>query len=192
VYNTCKRPDWDKRLEKFTRTLTDQIEALSVIATEFSDFAKMPLPVIEKIDVSEVIEASVGIYQNQENIDIITEYPRERPFISGDRKQLIRLFTNLFNNSVEAIGKENRGKILIGIERRGDRWIIEITDTGGGITSDQAEKIFQPYFTTKSGGTGLGLAIVKGILQSMNGSITFKSDPEKGTTFTIGLPLYSD
>ncbi|MEI6454919.1 MAG: ATP-binding protein, partial [bacterium] len=156
-----KTPDWDKRLEKFTRTLTDQIEALSVIATEFSDFAKMPLPVIEKIDVSEVIEASLGIYQNQENIDFITEHPRERPFISGDRKQLIRLFTNLFNNSVEAIGKEKKGEIRIGIERRDDMWIVEITDSGGGITSDQAEKIFQPYFTTKSGGTGLGLAIVK-------------------------------
>jgi signal transduction histidine kinase len=69
--------------------------------------------------------------------------------------------------------------------------VIEFTDTGRGISVREAEKIFQPYFTTKSGGTGLGLAIVQGILQTMNGTIAVRSVPGKGTTFTITLPVYS-
>ena len=187
-----KSPDWENRLEKFTKTLTEQIEALSVIATEFSDFAKMPLPVTEKVDLSEALEATLGIYRHQENIGFRTEYPAERPLVSGDRKQLIRVFTNLFNNSIEAIGKDSKGTIHIRIEKGAGEWILGITDTGRGISPEQAEKIFQPYFTTKSGGTGLGLAIVKGILQTMNGSITVSSIPEQGTTITIRLPIYSE
>jgi len=187
-----KSPDWEHRLEKFTKTLTEQIEALSLIATEFSDFAKMPLPVIEKVNLSEVLDATLGIYQNQEHIIFKTEFPDEPPFISGDRKQLVRVFTNLFNNSIEAIGKDSEGTIRIRIERESGAWVTEITDTGRGIPVDEADKIFQPYFTTKSGGTGLGLAIVKGILQSMNGSISVSSVPQKGATITIRLPIFSE
>jgi len=187
-----KAPDWDVRLEKFTGMLVEQIETLSAIASDFSDFAKMPLPENEKLNLTQVLESVLVIYQHLENIDLKTTFPLETAMVFGDRKQLIRVFTNLLNNSIEAIGKKSKGKILIQVKREGNRWLILITDSGGGVTPDQAEKIFQPYFTTKTGGMGLGLAIVKGILQGMNGNITFKSTPGKGTSFCVNLPVYHD
>jgi len=185
-----KAPDWDIRLEKFTKMLVDQIETLSEIASDFSNFAQMPLTVNEKLNLTEVLQSTLEIYRHLENIDFKTHYPSENPLITGDRKQLIRVFTNLLNNSTEAIGKDNQGQITIRIDQNDDWWILKFTDSGGGVSPDQADKLFQPYFTTKTGGMGLGLAIVKGILQGMNGNISFQSVPGTGTTFTITLPVY--
>jgi len=187
-----KAQDWDVRLEKITRMLVEQIETLSAIASDFSDFAKMPLPVNEKLNLKEVLGSALEIYHHLENIDLKTIFPQENPIVFGDRKQLIRVLTNLLNNSIEAIGKNSKGQIIIQIKREENWWIIQINDNGGGVAPDQVEKIFQPYFTTKTSGTGLGLAIVKGILQGMNGNITFKSLPGEGTTFSVTLPVYHD
>jgi len=187
-----KAQDWDIRLEKFTKMLVEQIEALSAIATDFSDFAKMPIPENEKLNLIQVVESVLEIYRHLENIELITTFPPEIPIVIGDRKQLMRVFTNLLNNSIEAIGYNVKGRILIHIERQRENWVVQITDSGGGVSSEQADKIFQPYFTTKTGGTGLGLAIVKGILQGMAGDITFKSIPGEGTSFSVILPVYRD
>lgn len=187
-----KAQDWDIRLKKFTKMLVDQIETLSEIASNFSNFAQMPLPVNEKLNLTEVLKSTLEIYRHLEKIDLKILSPSEDPLIFGDRKQLIQVFTNLLNNSTEAIGKENQGRITIRIEREGICWIIRFTDSGGGVAPDQADKIFQPYFTTKTSGMGLGLAIVKGILQGMNGNISFTTVPGEGTTFNITLPVYHD
>jgi signal transduction histidine kinase len=105
-----------------------------------------------------------------------------------DRKQLLRVLTNLLNNAIQAIGQRDDGAITVRIDTEGNRHMIRITDNGPGIPADQAEHIFHPNFTTKSGGTGLGLAIVREIIVAQGGTVSFTSEEGSGTTFIVTLP----
>lgn len=184
-----KAPDWDKQLKVFTTTIVEQIDSLSEIASEFSDFAKMPAPVMEKIDLAEVIGTSMELFRHHRNISIeVSQTEKEYPVIA-DGKQLLRAFNNLLQNAVQAIGKKDDGLIIISLSREEAYYRVDISDNGTGITEEQAVKIFSPSFTTKSSGMGLGLAMVKSIMTTINGSVTFKSAPGEGTTFTLKIPV---
>jgi two-component system, NtrC family, nitrogen regulation sensor histidine kinase NtrY len=183
-----KSGDWEQRIRRFTATMIEQIDSLSFIASEFSDFARMPDPKNEKLELNEIINNSVALYKNLINISIDFSSMIPEAFVIADKKQLLRVFTNLFNNSIQAIGEEKKGLIHITLQTLKEKHIITITDNGSGISPDQAGKIFQPNFTTKSGGMGLGLAIVKNIILNCGGEIEFQSEPVKGTVFTITLP----
>jgi signal transduction histidine kinase len=100
------------------------------------------------------------------------------------------MFTNLLNNAVQAIDVHQEGKILIHLTRELHQIIVIVADNGCGIPPEQKERIFQPEFTTKTGGMGLGLAIVKGIAEGMNGTISFTSEEQKGTSFILNFPEY--
>lgn len=181
-------PDWEKRLDKFTHTMIEQIESLSTIATEFSDFAKMPDFNRKAVDISEIIENAISLFRNYTQIQINFISSENPPYlVLGDKEQLLRAFNNLLKNAIQAIDVFP-GKIEISIIRQDNNFAIEVFDTGKGIPVELSEKIFSPNFTTKSGGMGLGLAIVKNIIVSSGGEITFTSEPGKGTTFKILLP----
>lgn len=185
-----KVPDLDKRLDKFTQTMIDQIDTLSVIATEFSDFAKMPVTKKELFDISELIQNSIILFKNYENITISFQNTIDKSiFVFNDKEQLLRVFNNLLKNSVQAIGDDAVGFINIILTVKTNHCIIEISDNGTGISNELTDKIFSPNFTTKSGGMGLGLAIVKSIVENSGGTIHFSSVKNIGTTFTINLPL---
>ncbi|MFP4471217.1 MAG: ATP-binding protein [Bacteroidales bacterium] len=184
------RPDWEQRLDKFTKTMIDQIETLSAIATEFSDFAKMPLSKKEDIDVCDVLHNSISLFKHYENIDINLHYPPDCDFmVYADKEQLLRAFNNLLKNSIQAIGDKPDGRINISLNKILNHIHISIQDNGGGIPSELSDKIFSPNFTTKSGGMGLGLAIVKNVITLSGGDISFHSDEGSGTTFKIILPV---
>lgn len=183
-------PDWDMRLEKFTQTMIEQIETLSVVATGFSDFAKMPESDKQNVDIKVILHNSIGLFKNYENIQFNLKLDENTQYlVLADKEQLLRAFNNLFKNAVQAIGEESIGKIDIILQKHEKTCIIEISDTGKGIPKEYNDKIFFPNFTTKSGGMGLGLAIVKNIIVSSGGEISFYSKKEKGTTFKIMLPL---
>jgi two-component system nitrogen regulation sensor histidine kinase NtrY len=183
-----KAPDWDQRLARFTSTLVEQIDTLSAIASNFSDFAKMPVVVAETVDLRESVEFVLSMYKDSSGIgyEFISEV--DKPIVIADRSQLIRVFTNLLNNAVQAIGDRKDGKIRVHLTRENERFVAKISDNGEGMSAARAQKIFQPNFTTKTGGMGLGLAIVKGIVEGMNGEISFISEEKKGTTFVIKIP----
>jgi len=183
-----KSGDWEQRLRRFTTTMIEQIDSLAFIASEFSDFSRMPDPKNEKLDLNEIIGSAVALYMNLTTIRINFQSLNSDAFVVADRKQFLRVFTNLFNNSIQAIGEDNDGLIQVDLNTLNNKHIITIADNGSGISSDQAGKIFQPNFTTKSGGMGLGLAIVKNIILTSGGEISFESDPGKGTVFTIIFP----
>lgn len=183
-----KTPDWEAHLDRFTRTIVEQIDSLSEIASEFSDFAKMPAAYMEKTSLVEVINSATDLYHHRRNISISLEDPGSECFVLADKKQLLRVFNNLVQNAVQAIGKREDGIIRIRISREDENYHIAITDNGMGITDEQAERIFSPSFTTKSSGMGLGLAMSKSILTSINASINFESTPGEGTTFHIIIP----
>ncbi len=182
-------PDWDEKLKRFTETMTEQIESLSAIASEFSDFAQMPVTKTEQLDLSEILENIEALYQDTSRIRFEFRYDTHIPHkIIGDRKQLLRVFTNLINNAIHAIGNKEKGLISIHFESKDDKYSIKISDNGGGISAELSNKIFQPNFTTKSGGMGMGLAIVKSIIQGFGGEISFTSKLGAGTTFELIFP----
>ena len=183
-----KSGDWEQRLRRFTATMIEQIDSLSFIASEFSDFSRMPDPKNEKLELNEIIQNTVDLYRSMTTIRIAFKSMAPVAFVTADRKQLMRVLANLFNNSIQAIGEENDGFIQVDLKTLNNNHIITIADSGSGISSDQSGKIFQPNFTTKSGGMGLGLAIVKNIILTSGGEISFESDPGKGTVFTIIFP----
>jgi signal transduction histidine kinase len=185
-----KSPDWDKRLSKFTQTMIEQIDTLSAIASEFSDFAKMPLSKKENINIEEVVQSTISLFKNYGNIKIkFTKDSFGEFTVYADKEQLLRAFNNLLKNSIQAIGDNLDGKINISIHSRNQNCEIGITDNGGGIPDELKDKIFSPNFTTKSGGMGLGLAIVKSVIVNSGGDISFNSIEHDGTTFIIKLPL---
>ncbi len=187
-----KSTDWETRLAKFTKTMIEQIDTLSAIATEFSDFAKMPLTKKEDTNLEEVIQNTIILFKNYANINISLTLPGEGQFIVyADKEQLLRAFNNLLKNSIQAIGDKPGGLIEINMVRSNQNCEIKISDNGGGIPSELKDKIFSPNFTTKSGGMGLGLAIVKSVFINSGGDISYISREGDGTTFIIDLPLLS-
>jgi two-component system, NtrC family, nitrogen regulation sensor histidine kinase NtrY len=185
-------PDWDIRLERFTKNIIEQIDNLSAIASEFSYFAQMPKPQNEQITISTLVANSISIFMS--NTDIEISYEKEKApkdcVVLADKKQLIRVMNNILTNAIQAIGNKKNGLIEIGIEKKEPHVIIFIKDNGAGISEEMKPKIFTPSFSTKSEGMGLGLAIVKGIIENSGGTIRFESEKETGTTFYIELPLY--
>lgn len=181
-------PDWDQRLERFSKTLVEQIDTLSAIASGFSDFAQMPPENREHLDFSKLIPFVFSMYKDSSPIQFTFISKAENPFIYGDRKQLIRVFTNLINNAIQSITNPVCGQVRIQIENEADRLVLEISDNGTGIPEYKQERIFQPNFTTKSSGMGLGLSIVKGIIENLEGTIKFHSSEQEGTTFVINIP----
>jgi len=182
------KQDWDIRLEKFTKTMVEQIDSLSKIASEFSDFAKMPKANNENIDLISIIENTVILYQDNKQVINFIRPDIEQCIVFADRTQIVRVFNNLIKNSIQAISATNNGKIDIHISKENNHFIIRVADNGVGIAEEQKEKIFSPNFTTKTGGTGLGLAMVKSIVEGYGGKIWFESKVNAGTAFIIELP----
>ena len=183
-----RAPDWDARVKRFTETMIGQIESLSAIASDFSDFAKMPAPLNESLDLNEIIRNVMALYREIPSITITFTTENVKTMVLADSRQLHRVFTNLINNAIQAIGSGKRGEIKIKVQTENQKQVITVSDNGSGIPTDQVKKVFEPNFTTKSGGMGLGLAIVKSIVIEAGGEITFHSEENKGTTFIISMP----
>ena len=110
--------------------------------------------------------------------------------IYADKNQLIRVFTNIIQNAIQAIPEHRKGNISMVVTKLKDNFIrITIIDNGEGITPEKGERLFEPYFTTKSSGTGLGLAMCKDIIEKFNGRISFESQLGEGSSFHIDLPV---
>ena len=183
-----KSPEFEDRLNRFSATIIEQIESLSEIASEFSDFAKMPAGKVERTELTTVIRNSIGLFREEESITFRTHFDKEEYYILADQKQLLRVFNNLIKNSVQAIGKKPGGLVEISVKMHDGELEIEVSDNGSGIPEDQADKIFSPAFTTKSSGMGLGLTMVKSILGSMGARISFSSRVGEGARFYIHIP----
>jgi len=180
-----------KNLQRITRTLIDQIDHLSAIATEFSNFAQMPGARNEKVDLVEKIKKISELFLNTDQIEIDTRFDGiKSAIVFADREQLSRVFINLIKNAIQSIPEEREGKIGVGLETIDNEAIVKVTDNGRGIPDELGDKLFQPNFTTKSSGMGMGLAIVKNIVENAGGSIHYETELGRGTTFIVKLPLY--
>lgn len=184
-----KAPDWDARLERFSATLTEQIDTLSEIATAFSDFARMPENENAFTSLSQIARNAIDTFRDG-NAVIIQEVwdPGKEYIVYADKKQLLRVFNNLIKNALQALSKKDNGQILVEIRSQGNHYLVSIADNGPGIPEAQREKIFVPNFTTKSGGMGLGLAMARNIISSLGGRIWYETETDKGSIFHFSLP----
>jgi len=183
-------PDRAKDItEKVANTLVNQIDALSNIANEFSNYATMPKANNEKIILNEIVEAVHDLFRKRDDMEITMSEPIADLFVFVDRNQLLRILNNLVKNAIQAIPDERRGKIDIALQKKGHTAIITVQDNGKGIPDYMKQKVFTPNFTTKNSGTGLGLAISANMIDSMNGRIYFETEVEVGTTFFVEIPL---
>ena len=181
--------------EKVAATLVEQIDQLSKIAGDFSQFANIGNVLLEKFDISEVIQYLISLYESDSMIRLIWQREVTNKFILADRLQITRLFTNLIKNAIEA-SQNGKQELVITIVIKqylqNNQLVIAVIDKGMGMTEEIQQKIFSPNFTTKSSGTGLGLAICKGIVEKANGKIWFETKQNIGTTFFVALPYVSD
>jgi len=175
------------KIEEFSKTLIQQIDTMSNIASAFGSFANMPAQQNETLNVIEVVRLSVDIF-NEDYISFIAD---EKEITAKlDRTQLIRVITNLVKNAIQAIPEDREGKIVVNVYSEKDTIKISIADNGIGIAEENQEKIFEPKFTTKTSGMGLGLGMVKNIVETYNGHICMSSVLDKGTVFTVSFPKF--
>lgn len=183
-------PDVKDLTSNMAITLIEQIDQLSKIASDFSQFANIGNARIERFDLKEVIESVVRLYATHPNLQITWNHSAEATPVNADRVQMNRLLTNLLQNAVEArAGTDMAVQVDISLDRNNDRLLLSIRDNAGGIPEQMRDNIFTPNFTTKSSGTGLGLAICKGIVEKANGAIWFETYKGEGTTFFVKLPI---
>jgi len=187
-----ERPEIQEKIKKTSDTLISQIESLTSIAEAFSSFTKFPEKELQEVDLLEVINDLVHLYVDQANFEIRSDLNKNEHLALADKDLVLRIFNNLIKNAIQAHDKEGLAQIVIhlGKDPEDEGSIrIEISDLGKGISNEQAKKIFDPSFTTKSSGTGLGLAIVKRSLEQIGGKIEMKSELGVGTTFTLYFPI---
>lgn len=178
-------PNIHQKVGEYTKTLIQQIDTMSSIASAFSNFAKMPAQQKETLNVVEITRLALDIF-NEKYIHFSSK--EEEIIAKFDRTQLIRVVTNLIKNAIQAIPEHKTPHIDVTVQQEGDNIKIQVSDNGVGITKENVPKIFEPKFTTKTSGMGLGLGMVKNIVETYEGSITFTSQENEGTTFTVMFP----
>jgi signal transduction histidine kinase len=179
-----KKADFDETLKKLSQAVLNQIDNLSLIASEFSSFAKMPSLKFEEFDLVPVIKDTINLFGDEE-AGIKFQADIEKVIVESDKSQIRRMFINLIRNSIQA--KANIVMINLSVENGFS--IIEISDNGNGISPENQSKIFEANFTTKEKGLGLGLKLIKRFLQNTNGDISLLSSSAEGTVFRIKTPV---
>ena len=185
--------DENNNFVNYLQTINRQIKDIEKLVNEFSDFARMPSPILKKINLLKVIDRAVQFYKmSDKNLDLkLKSDSKENYSIKGDEEQLYRVFLNLIKNSIEAIQEKKQkdhnlqGKISVEIVRNNEYIVIKMLDNGSGF--NDIKNITKPYYTTKKDGTGLGLPIVSKIINEHNGDINFLKNP-KGAQIEISLP----
>jgi two-component system nitrogen regulation sensor histidine kinase NtrY len=184
---------FDEIFFESTATLRAELENLKAIVSRFSDFAKMPPPEFESVDLNELVRGAVKLFEPQlapvGRPPITTELylDENAPRPQADRTLLRRALENLILNSLDAMPAG--GTLTVRTAQRNGAVRLEVTDTGEGLTPEECARLFTPYYTTKRHGTGLGLAIVQSVVSDHAGRIEVESAPGAGATFRIELPL---
>jgi two-component system nitrogen regulation sensor histidine kinase NtrY len=183
-----KFADDDMIFDECTKTIINQVEELKVLVNEFSSFARMPAANPIPNDLNKIVKEAVALYQGgHKNIEFQYLYDDNMPIISIDRDQIKRAVINLLDNSVDAIEEEGTIEIKTSYNAELEIAKIEVTDSGCGISQEDKEKLFEPYFSTKKSGTGLGLAILNNIVADHHGYTRVLDNFPSGTKFVVAL-----
>jgi len=187
-----EHPDqFEEVFRESTATLLAELSNLKTIIGRFSDFAKMPTPQFETVDLNELVSAVLRLLEAQlESSGAIhpeIHLDPHLPSIEADPEQIKRALQNLTLNAMDAM--PGGGTLRIQTRQYNSTVILEVSDTGQGLTKEECDRLFTPYYTTKQHGTGLGLAIVQSVVSDHGGTISVQSVPGRGATFRIELPV---
>ena len=181
--------NFNEVFEEGTTTLLAELEELKQIVARFNDFARMPRPEPEQTDLRRLLEKTARLYEariRQESIALDLQLAHEPVVAHADPYLVSQALGNLVLNALDAM--PGGGRLELCAFAHNGRAVVEVADTGQGLTEEEQQRVFSPYYTTKQHGTGLGLAIVQSVVADHGGRITVESAPQKGTRFRIELP----
>jgi nitrogen fixation/metabolism regulation signal transduction histidine kinase len=182
---------FDEVFRESTSTLLAELGHLKTIIGRFSDFAKMPAPELEPVNINQIVREELQLFEAQLQapggppVKAILELAEDAGEVPADPDQLRRALHNLVLNALDAM--PHGGGLVFRTTRHDNKVAIEISDDGDGLAPEECDRLFTPYYTTKQHGTGLGLAIVQSVVSDHKGTITVHSELGKGTTFRIEL-----
>lgn len=180
-------------LKRTANTLIEQIDGLTRIASDFSNFAQMPAANNDYLNLNDLVKSVYQLFSKEENVQLSLSIPEDDTLIFADKDQTIRVLNNVIKNAIQAIQYavdfDKNGLVEIVLNKTSDVAIVSIKDNGTGINEEEVNKIFTPNFTTKNSGTGIGLAMSKNIVEAAGGRIYFESAVNVGTTFFIEFPI---
>ncbi len=183
---------FDEVFRESSATLLAEISNLKTIIGRFSEFSRMPQPQLQPTDMNEVLRGIAKLYRAQlqapgrKPIECILDLDETLRPVPADSELLHRALSNLVLNAMDAM--PDGGTLTLRTREREDSVVVEVSDTGSGLTPEECDRIFTPYYTSKQHGTGLGLAIVQSVVSDHHGTISVQGEPGKGTSFVIGLP----
>lgn len=183
---------FDEVFRESARTLLAEIANLRGIINRFSDFARMPQPQLQSVQLNEVVRGAAQLFQarfaaaERSKITCEPELDPHLPRVAADPELMHRAISNLVLNAIDAMPQG--GKLILRTSENDGKVMVEVADSGPGLTAEERERIFTPYYTSKQHGTGLGLAIVQSVVSDHGGRIRVQSEPGRGTSFVIELP----
>jgi nitrogen fixation/metabolism regulation signal transduction histidine kinase len=179
-------------IDECVYTIVEEVSSLKNLVDEFVRFAR--LPAVSRIpnSMKDLVEKTLALYEGRlDNVTVRIDIPQALPPILMDSLQMKRVLINLLDNALEALSGETNQELSLRCELTRDETMarLTITDTGRGIASDDRERLFMPYFSTRKNGTGLGLAISSRIVADHGGYIGVEPNSPKGTRFVVELPV---
>lgn len=181
--------DFDEYFRETTRTVLEEVRRISTLVGHFSEYARVPSPSPKKTDLRALVEKIAGIHQGL-GAQVVFD-SSEVAEISVDPDQISQVVTNLLKNAIEATSDREAARVCVSVHpsEDGKDVLVSVADNGPGLPAESVGRIFEPYFTTKSGGSGLGLPISHRIAVEHGGDLTYTTSGDGGAMFSLRLPL---
>jgi len=187
ILNTLTEQEAQTKLKEAVTFIEKQLFYVNKIVTDLQDFSKTTLPQLKEVNIEKAVQEALAFNVIPKEVEVTFVIEKDFPKLCLDEEQLRRILTNLITNAAQAMPKG--GKLTVNASLQDGKAVISVTDTGGGIPEEIKSKMFTPLFTTKAKGQGFGLAVVKKLTEGMSGTVTFESETNKGTTFTLTFPI---
>lgn len=170
--------------------ITKECQRLNRLLGNFLDFARPRTPHFQQIDITPVLGSVLDLARHapgKKQIELRTNIAAQLPSVESDPELLKQVLLNLVMNAIQAM--PDGGEVVVSAAPQHERMLIQVTDGGTGIKPENLDRIFDPFFTTKDNGSGLGLSVAHQIVEQHGGMLTAAANPDRGTTFTVSLPL---
>jgi two-component system, cell cycle sensor histidine kinase and response regulator CckA len=186
-YLRMVQPDADETVKEYLGIIETETRTADKIISDLLDFSRIKSVEVEPVTVSDLVGRTLERFPVPENVQVTLNLPENLPTVYIDPRQMTQVLGNLVLNACQAMPKG--GEITLSAKKKGKMVAIAVADTGNGITPENMKKLFEPLFTTKPKGIGLGLAVSKKLVEANGGKIEVESEPGKGSTFTLWLPV---